>query len=68
MVDPLVAWGECFLQTYVHIIVKRLQGSLVGIQQHHGGLIHLKINPRDKIECSRFARKVMYSNIEKEKN
>jgi hypothetical protein len=34
----------------------------------HGGLIYLKTNPRDKIECSRFARKVMYNNFEKENN
>jgi hypothetical protein len=34
----------------------------------HGGLMHLKIDPRNKIECLRFARKVMYSNFEKEKN
>ncbi len=34
----------------------------------HGGLIQLKTNPRDKIECSRFARKVMYNNFEREKN
>jgi hypothetical protein len=34
----------------------------------HAGLIYLKINPRDKIECSRFARKVMYNNFEREKN
>jgi hypothetical protein len=27
----LVAWGDFFLQTYVHILAKRLQGSLVGI-------------------------------------
>jgi hypothetical protein len=33
----------------------------------HGGLIHLKTNPKDKTECSRFARKVMYSNFEKNK-
>jgi hypothetical protein len=67
---------------------KRLQGSLVGIQQYpllhggvignkdllhlsnntlhpRGGLIYLKIDPRDKTECS---KKVMYSNFEKEKN
>jgi len=34
----------------------------------HGGLIHLKTNPRDKIECSRFAKKVIYSNVERIKN
>jgi hypothetical protein len=34
----------------------------------HGGLIHLKIDPRDKIECSKFARKVMYNNFEREGN
>jgi hypothetical protein len=34
----------------------------------HGGLIHLKTNPRDKTKCSRFARKLMYSKFEKEKN
>jgi hypothetical protein len=33
-----------------------------------GGLIHLKIDPMDKAEYSRFARKVMYNNFEKEKN
>jgi hypothetical protein len=33
-----------------------------------GGLIYLKIDPRDKIEYSRFAKKVMYNNFEKEKN
>jgi len=77
------------LQT--HILAKRLQGFLVGIQQHHlphggvignkdllhlsnntfhpcGGLICLKMDPRDKIEYSRFAKKVMYNNFEKEKN
>jgi hypothetical protein len=34
----------------------------------YGGLMHLKIDPRNKIECSRFTRKVMYSNFEREKN
>jgi len=34
----------------------------------HGGLIHLKIDARDKTECSRFARKVMYNNFERKKN
>jgi hypothetical protein len=34
----------------------------------HGGLIHLKTDPRNKIECSRFARKVMYSNFERKEN
>jgi len=34
----------------------------------HGGLIHLKIDPRNKIERSRFARKVMYSNFERKEN
>jgi len=33
-----------------------------------GGLIYLKIDPRDKIECSRFSKKVMYNNFEKKKN
>jgi hypothetical protein len=33
----------------------------------HGGLINLKTNPRENTKCSRFARKVMYSNFEKEK-
>jgi hypothetical protein len=33
----------------------------------HGGLIYLKIDPRDKTECSIFARKVMYSNFERKK-
>ncbi len=91
MVNHLVACGECFLQTYVQILVKRLQGFLVGIEQHplpHGGvignngflhfsnifhpssswwMINLKIDPRDKTECSRFARKVMYNNFESKK-
>jgi hypothetical protein len=30
-------------------------------------MIHLKIDPRDKTECSRFARKVMYNNFEGKK-
>jgi hypothetical protein len=34
----------------------------------HGELMHLKTNPRNKIECSRFAMKIMYSNFEREKN
>jgi len=34
----------------------------------HGGLINLKTNPKENTKCSRFARKVMYSNFEKEKN
>jgi len=33
----------------------------------HGGLIHLKIDLRDKIECSRFAKKLLYSNFERRK-
>ncbi len=33
----------------------------------HGGLIHLKIDLRDKTECSRFGRKIMYSNFERRK-
>jgi hypothetical protein len=41
---------------------------LFNIFHPHGGLIHLKINPRDKIECSRFARKVIYNNFERKKN
>jgi hypothetical protein len=41
---------------------------LSNIFHPHGGLIHLKTNPRDKIEYSRFVRKIMYSNFEKEKN
>ncbi len=34
----------------------------------HGGLIHLKTNPRDKTKCSRFVRNVMYSNFERGNN
>jgi hypothetical protein len=34
----------------------------------HGGLIHLKINPRDNTKCSKFTRKIMNSNFEGEKN
>ncbi len=91
MIDHLIAWSECFFQTYVHILAKRLQGPFVGIQQHPlphggmignkdllhrsnntlhppGGLIYLKTDPRNKIECSSFAKKVMYSNFEREKN
>jgi hypothetical protein len=34
----------------------------------HGVLIHLKVDPRDKIKCSKFAKKVMYNNFEKKKN
>jgi hypothetical protein len=30
-----------------------------------GGLIYLKTGPRDKIECSSFAGKIMYNNLEK---
>jgi hypothetical protein len=34
----------------------------------HGGLIHLKIDPKDKIEFWRFAKKIMYNNFERKKN
>jgi hypothetical protein len=34
----------------------------------HGGLIYLKIDPRDTTKCSRFAMKAMSSNFEGENN
>jgi hypothetical protein len=48
------SWWSDWKQRISYIFLTRSS-----ILHPHGGLIHLKTNPRDKIECSRFARKVM---------
>jgi hypothetical protein len=57
---PLLHGGVIGNKDFLHILKNTFHP--------HGGLIYLKTDPRDKIECSRFARKIMYNNFEREKN